>query len=204
MEIPSDIRSSYCRVCENRVMTDEGLDCSLSNSPIFDIDHCSEFIEDEEEVDRLLEVQRESELETSTSNFSKILYVIPLLAALLYWGHRFFQNQQLSDNYRITSAEVIKVEDGFNLPYFWVPETNVYFRYEVNSVEYRGAIEWVGNYNDNSSMIGEKFILLFSPSDPSNSELLVDSKVSKLITFPGNGVSRDSLKAYIRKNTLKK
>ncbi|MEQ8627367.1 hypothetical protein [Ekhidna sp.] len=179
-------------------MTAGGVACKLDESPDFLAGDCSEFEEDEKEVDRLIDLENKSFDEQSINHLSWIFWLIPFVIAIIYWSYSFFLSNELSENYRYTKATVYKVDESFRIPYFWIPSTKVYYRYKVDGKIYEKKLKIDGIYNDFQTILENDFLLIFSPESPSNSQILLEKPVSDKIEFPESGFTEPKLKEYIR------
>ena len=195
---PEKVKSRYCRACLNRQLSNEGLVCELSYEPDFSKDECSKFDVDKDELERLVELEEEVEIESGKNHLAWLFIAASLMGALIYWGYSFYRNKQLSDNYRFTSAVIYEINNGFNFPYMWVPESEIKYEYLVEGVRYSDELELTGDYNDYSNLKSKSFLLLFSPKSPDNSKLVINSQISDKIIFPPQGISEDSLRFFVK------
>lgn len=198
LKAPEEIRLTYCRLCENREMTNLGVVCRLKESPDFSNSECSEFEEDENEVERLIKIKNESSEEETVNHLSLVFWLIPFIIALGYWTYSFYSSNKLAENYRFTKATVYDVDKSFNIPYFWVPSTKVYFRYKIDSKVYEEKVKVDGVYQDYGGLVGGDFLLIFSPNSHSNCQILLNKPLSDKILFPDDGFSEPELKKYLK------
>ncbi len=122
-------------------MTTDGVACKLDETPYFLVGDCSQFEEDEKEVDRLIDVENRSVVQQSVSHLSWTFWLVPFVIAIIYWGYSFYLSNKLSEDYRYTKATVYKVDESFKIPYFWVPSTKVYYRYKVGGEVYEEKLK---------------------------------------------------------------
>ncbi len=98
------------------------------------------------------------------------LFIIILLLIVI---KNIYNNKSLEKSSNYTIGNVISIKPNGNAGY------RIYFTYKVNNNTYEA---YGGIYEYNKNLIGEKYFVKFSPSNPKNCKILLDKKVPENIT----------------------
>ena len=105
--------------------------------------------------------------------------VVFLLIMIALIAKNMVENRLLKQESRFTIGEITKIEPNGNSGY------RIYFNYYVLDKEYNS---FGGIYKLNNNLIGKEFYVRFSPSNPSNCELLLEKPVRiKVKKTPSEG-----------------
>ncbi len=203
--ISNEFRLSHCRLCRNRKLNPKyGVVCGLDPLPEFKEDRCPAFNPDHTEAEYLSRIRHEAVAEEEKEKeawvakiyWNILLTGIPIIIGLITLNK--FEERNINYRWTLGTTYEISQEFSFQSPFREIKYRH--FRYRVNGELYDTKSEVDFDIVD-AKADHHNYFVQFETSNPGNARIIDFKMAPYYLTpedFPENGVSKDSLKVFIK------